>query len=278
MSARAVNRWGWRVLNAYGALFIVFLYGPLLLILIYSFNSNRINMAIWSGFTLDWYRSIFGLTTSLDSDAFYVESTDQLLAAVRNSFVVALFASTISTVIGTAAALALARYSFRLRNFYQGLLFLPMMMPDIVLGIALLVFFVGIGLQLGIATIVIGHCTFLASYVFIVVSARLAGMDTQIEEASADLGAGPWTTFRRITLPQIMPGVIGGFLLAFIISLDDVVITYFISGVDSQTLPLFVFSMMRRGIKPEINAIAMLLVVFSFVVAATGLFLRSRRA
>ncbi|HEX2257964.1 MAG TPA: ABC transporter permease [Afifellaceae bacterium] len=278
MSARAANRWGWRLLNAYGALFIVFLYGPLLLILIYSFNSNRINMAIWSGFTLDWYRSIFGLTTSLDSDAFYVESTGQLLAAVRNSFVVALFASTISTAIGTAAALALARYSFRLRNFYQALLFLPMMMPDIVLGIALLVFFVGVGLQLGIATIVIGHCTFLASYVFIVVSARLAGMDTQIEEASADLGAGPWTTFRRITLPQIMPGVIGGFLLAFIISLDDVVITYFISGVDSQTLPLFVFSMMRRGIKPEINAIAMLLVVFSFVVAATGLFLRSRRA
>lgn len=278
MSVKPRSRLGWRLLNLYGALFIIVLYGPLLLILVYSFNANKINMAIWSGFTLDWYRSIFGLQTSLDSDAFYVESTDQLLAAVRNSFVVALFASTISTAIGTAAALALNRYAFRLRNFYQGLLFLPMMMPDIVLGIALLVFFVGAGFRLGLATIVIGHCTFLASYVFIVVSARLAGMDTQIEEASADLGAGPWTTFRRVTLPQIMPGVIGGFLLAFIISLDDVVITYFISGVDSQTLPLFIFSMMRRGIKPEINAIAMLLVVFSFVVAATGLFIRSRRS
>jgi spermidine/putrescine transport system permease protein len=277
VTGRAQSRLGWRLLNAYGALFLVFLYGPLLLILIYSFNANSINMAIWSGFTLDWYRSIFGLQTSLDSDAFYLESTDQLLAAVRNSFVVALFASTVSTAIGTAAALALSRFRFRLRNFYQGLLFLPMMMPDIVLGIALLIFFVGAGFQLGIATIVIGHCTFLASYVFIVVSARLAGMDTQLEEASADLGAGPWTTFRRVTLPQIMPGVVGGFLLAFIISLDDVVITYFISGVDSQTLPLFIFSMMRRGIKPEINAIAMLLVVFSFLVAATGLFLRSRR-
>ena len=278
MSGRAGGRLGWRFLHLYGALFLVFLYGPLVLILVYSFNSNSINMAIWSGFTLDWYRSIFGLQTSLDSDAFYLESTDQLLAAVRNSFVVALFASTVSTVIGTAAALGLSRYAFRLRNFYQGLLFLPMMMPDIVLGIALLVFFVGAGFQLGIATIVIGHCTFLASYVFIVVSARLAGMDTQIEEASADLGAGPWTTFRRVTLPQIMPGVLGGFLLAFIISLDDIVITYFISGVDSQTLPLFIFSMMRRGIKPEINAIAMLLVVFSFLVAAAGLFLRSKRA
>jgi spermidine/putrescine transport system permease protein len=278
MRSRAARRPGWLLLNLYGALFIVFLYGPLLLILIYSFNANRINMAIWDGFTLDWYRSIFGMRTNLSSDAFYVESTGELLKAVRTSFVVAFFASTISTVIGTAAALALARYSFRLRNFYQGLLLLPMLMPDIVLGIALLVFFVGAGFTLGIGTIVIGHCTFLASYVFIVVSARLAGMNTDIEEASADLGANPWTTFRRITLPQIMPGVIGGFLLAFIISLDDVVITYFISGVDSQTLPLFIFSMMRRGIKPEINAIAMLLVIFSFVVAATGLFLRSRRA
>jgi spermidine/putrescine transport system permease protein len=278
MRTRAARRPGWLLLNLYGALFIVFLYAPLLLILIYSFNANRINMAIWDGFTLDWYRSIFGLRTNLSSDAFYVESTDELLKAVRTSFIVAFLASTISTAIGTAAALALARYAFRLRNFYQGLLLLPMMMPDIVLGIALLVFFVGAGFSLGIGTIVIGHCTFLASYVFIVVSARLAGMNTDIEEASADLGAGPWTTFRRITLPQIMPGVVGGFLLAFIISLDDVVITYFISGVDSQTLPLFIFSMMRRGIKPEINAIAMLLVIFSFVVAAMGLFLRSRRA
>ncbi|MBA3518645.1 MAG: ABC transporter permease [Rhizobiales bacterium] len=277
MRARATSRLGWNLLHFYGALFLAFLYGPILLILVYSFNANPINMAIWSGFTLDWYRSIFGLQTSLDSDAFYLESTDQLLRAVRNSFVVALFASTVSTLIGTAAALALNRYSFRARNYFQGLLFLPMVMPDIVLGIALLIFFVGAGFTLGLATIVIGHCTFLASYVCIVVSARLAGMDTQIEEASADLGAGPWTTFRRVTLPQIMPGVVGGFLLAFIISLADVVITYFISGVDSQTLPLFIFSMMRRGIKPEINAIAMLLVVFSFVVAAIGLFLRSRQ-
>jgi spermidine/putrescine transport system permease protein len=255
----------------------VFLYGPLILILVYSFNANRINMAIWSGFTLDWYRSLFGFKTSLDSDAFYVESTDQLLLAVENSFIVAIVASTVSTAIGTAAALALNRYSFRARNFFQGLLFLPMVMPDIVLGIALLIFFVGAGFTLGIGTIVIGHCTFLASYVCIVVGARLAGMDTQLEEASADLGANPWITFRRVTLPQIMPGVLGGFLLAFIISLDDVVITYFIAGVDSQTLPLFIFTMMRRGIKPEINAIAMLLVAFSFVVAATGLFLRSRQ-
>jgi spermidine/putrescine transport system permease protein len=264
-------------LAGYGGIFIAFLYAPLLLLLIYSFNANTVNMAVWSGFTLDWYRSLFGLKTNLTSDVFYIESTDQLLAAVRNSLIVAILASGISTIIGTAAAIAMARFRFKAKGFYDALLLMPMIMPDIVLGIALLIFFVGAGFKLGIATIVLGHCSFLASYVFIVVSARLAGMDRTLERASADLGASPRTTFFKITLPQMMPGVVGGFLLAFIISLDDVVITYFIAGVDSQTLPLFILGMMRRGIKPEINALAMLLVLFSFMVAATGLYVRSRR-
>jgi spermidine/putrescine transport system permease protein len=265
------------LLLGYGGLFIALLYAPLLLLLVYSFNSNTVNMAVWSGFTLDWYRSLFGLRTNLSSDVFYIESTEQLLSAVRNSLIVALFASSISTVIGTAAAMGLSKFRFRLKPFYDALLLMPMIMPDIVLGIALLIFFVGVGIKLGIITIILGHCSFLASYVFIVVSARLAGLDRTLELASSDLGAAPWQTFRRVTLPLMMPGVIGGFLLSFIISLDDVVITYFIAGVDSQTLPLFIFGMMRRGIKPEINALAMLLVLFSFVVAATGLYIRSRR-
>lgn len=154
---------------------------------------------------------------------------------------------------------------------------MPMVMPDIVLGIALLVFFVTFGIKLGLMSIIVGHCTFLVSYVFIVVTARLAGMDQSLEQASADLGATPWTTFRRITLPQIMPGVIGGALLAFIISMDDLVITYFIAGVDSTTLPVFIYGMLRRGVKPEINAIATLMLVFSFVIASLGLYLRSRK-
>jgi spermidine/putrescine transport system permease protein len=196
---------------------------------------------------------------------------------VKNSAIVALCASIVSTAIGTAAAVALARSAQKLKSFYNVLLMMPMIMPDIVLGIALLIFFASVGLKLGLATIIIGHCTFLSSYVFLVVSARLAGMDGSLEEASSDLGASYFTTFRRITLPLIMPGVVGGFLLAFIISLDDVVITYFIAGVDAETLPLFILGMMRRGIKPEINAMAMLLVIFSFVVAAAGLWLRSRK-
>lgn len=270
-------RFGRRLLGGYSLAFFVFLYLPIGLIVAYSFNSNPINMMIWDGFSLDWYRSLFGLSTNLSENALYVESTDQLLAALRTSLVVALTTTAISTVIGTLTALAIARYRFRLQKFYRVLLFMPMLMPDIVLGIALLIFFVGVGMPLGKGSIIIGHCTFLISYVFLIVSARLAGMDTRLEEASADLGASPWTTFRRVTLPQILPGVIGGALLAFIISMDDLVITYFIAGVDSTTLPVFIYGMIRRGIKPEINAIATLLLIASLLIAALGLYLRNRK-
>lgn len=266
-----------RLLTGYSLLFFVFLYAPILLIVGYSFNSNPINMMVWDSFTLDWYRSIFGLSTRLGESALYAESTDQLLAAVRTSLIVATTTTLFSTVVGTLTALAIARYRFRLQSFYRFLLFMPMVMPDIVLGIALLIFFVSAGVPLGTGSIILGHCTFLISYVFIIVSARLAGMDTQLEEASADLGAGPWTTFRRITLPLIAPGIAGGAMLAFIISMDDLVITYFISGVDSTTLPVFIYSMIRRGIKPEINAIATLLLLASLVIAAGGLYLRSKQ-
>lgn len=268
------NRIG--LLGLYGVLFFAFIYAPIILIVVFSFNANPVNMMIWSGFTLDWYRSIFGLSTGLDELSLYVQSTDQLLKAVRNSLVVALTTTLVATVFGTSVALAVARFHFRLRSFYRALMFMPMIMPDIVLGIALLVFFVSFGMSLGLVSIIIGHCTFLTSYVFIVVSARLAGMDRSLEEASADLGADGWTTFRKVTLPLILPGVIGGALLAFIISMDDLVITYFISGVDSTTLPVFIYGMLRRGIKPEINAIATVMLVFSFVVASLGLYLRSR--
>ncbi|CAE6962523.1 Spermidine Putrescine ABC transporter permease component potC (TC_3.A.1.11.1) [Ectopseudomonas oleovorans] len=272
-----IARLGRRLLGGYSLAFFVFLYLPIALIVAYSFNGNPINMMIWDGFSLDWYRSLLGLSTSLSENALYIESTDQLLAALRTSLVVALSTTAISTLVGTLTALALARYRFRLRMFYRVLLFMPMLMPDIVLGIALLIFFVGVGMPLGKGSIIIGHCTFLISYVFLIVSARLAGMDTRLEEASADLGASPWTTFRRVTLPQILPGVIGGALLAFIISMDDLVITYFIAGVDSTTLPVFIYGMIRRGIKPEINAIATLLLLASLLIAAVGLYLRNRK-
>ncbi len=269
--------WRRRLLGGWGIAFLIFVYAPIVMIVVFSFNSNPINMMIWSGFTFDWYWTIFGYPTELNEQTLYVESTDQLLAAVQNSLVVAAVTTGFATVLGTMTALALYRYRFRAQRFYQGLLYMPMVMPDIVLGIALLVFFVNIGMSLGLVSIMIGHSTFLVSYVFVVVSARLAGMDTSLEEASADLGANEWVTFRRVTLPHILPGVIGGALLAFIISMDDLVITYFIAGVDSTTLPVFIYGMLRRGVKPEINAIATLMLMFSIFVASLGLWLRSRR-
>lgn len=264
-------------LTLYTVLFFAFIYIPLAVIALYSFNANPVNMMVWSGFTTEWYAQVLGFRTTVSENALYIESTDQLIAAVLNSLKIALFTTSISTVLGTAIALALHRYSFLGRRFYQVVMFIPMLMPDIVLGIALLIFFISAGIRLGVTTIVIGQCTFLISYVFIVVSARLAGMDRTLENASADLGANEWITFRRVVLPQLMPGIVGGGLLAFIISMDDLVITYFIAGVDVTTLPMFIFAMLRRGIKPEINAIAVMMLTFSFLVASLGLYLRSRQ-
>ncbi|RGP35732.1 ABC transporter permease [Pseudotabrizicola alkalilacus] len=274
------NPWGWIALTGFSLLFFAFIYAPLLVIIGYSFNANPVNMMIWEGFTLDWYAGLFGLSdraTGVGNRAAYIESTDQMLAALRTSLTVAVFTTTISTVIGTATAIALARYRFRGRGFYNGFLMLPMMMPDIVLGIGLLIFFVTLGMQLSLVTIIIGHCTFLTSYVFIIVQARIAGLDPALEEASADLGASEWTTLRKVLLPQLAPGIMGGALLAFVISMDDLVITYFISGVGDTTLPVFIFGMIRRGVKPEINAIATLIILASVIIAALGLWLRSRK-
>lgn len=270
----------WLLLTLYSAIFFVFIYLPLAIIVIYSFNSNPLDMSSWQHFTLDWYRGLFGLkdvSSGIGTSAVYVESTDQLLKALRNSLIVAGTTTIISTTIGTATAIAMTRFRFRLRGAYQGMMMLPMMMPDIVLGIGLLIFFVTLGFKLSLLTIIIGHCTFLSSYVFIVVQARMAALDPALEEASADLGANEWVTFKKVLLPQLMPGVIGGALLAFIISMDDLVITYFIAGTDSTTLPMFIFSMVRRGVKPEINAIATLIILASLIIAAVGLYFRSRR-
>ena len=271
---------GWLLLTCYSLIFFSFIYLPLAVIVVYSFNSNPMDMTSWQSFTLDWYRGLFGLADvgpSIGTSAIYVESTDQLLKALKNSLIVATTTTIISTTIGTATAIAMTRFQFRLRNAYQGLMMMPMMMPDIVLGIGLLIFFVTLGFKLSLLTIIIGHCTFLSSYVFIVVQARMAALDPALEEASADLGANGWFTFKKVLMPQLMPGIVGGALLAFIISMDDLVITYFVAGIDSTTLPMFIFSMLRRGVKPEINAIATLVILASLIIAVIGLYLRSRR-
>jgi spermidine/putrescine transport system permease protein len=274
------NPVGWAALTAFSLAFFAFIYAPLFIIIGYSFNSNPVNMMVWESFTFDWYTGLLGLSdriTDTGNRAAYIESTDLMLAALRNSLIIAVFTTTISTLIGTATAIALARYRFSGRGFYNGFMMVPMMMPDIVLGIGLLIFFVTIGMNLSMLTIIIGHCTFLTSYVFIIVQARMAGLDPALEEASADLGASEWTTLRKVLLPQLAPGIMGGALLAFVISMDDLVITYFVSGTGDTTLPVFIFGMIRRGVKPEINAIATLIILASVVIAALGLWLRSRK-
>lgn len=269
-------RRGW--LTIFALLFLAFLYAPLAVIIGYSFNANPLNMLVWEGFTLDWYKGIFGIgERQLDAAerAIYIESTPQMLAALRNSLVVAVSTTVIATTLGTCAALGL-RDRFRGRQALTGAMLLPMLMPDIVLGIGLLVFFSTIGMKLSLLTIIVGQSTFLTAYVYTVVRARLSRLDPALEQASADLGAGPWTTFRKITLPQLLPGLLGGALLAFIISMDDLVITYFIAGPGSQTLPIFIFGMIRRGVKPEINAIATLIILASAVIAGLGYWLATR--
>ena len=271
---------GWATLTLFSLAFFLFIYAPLFVIIGYSFNSNPVNMMIWEHFTLDWYRGLLGLgarAADANNRAVYVESTDKMLSALRTSLTVAVFTTTISTVVGTATAIALARYRFAADGFYKGFLLLPMMMPDIVLGIGLLIFFVSVGMKLSMLTIVIGHCTFLTSYVFIIVQARIAGLDPALEEASGDLGASEWVTLRKVLLPQLAPGIVGGALLAFVISMDDLVITYFVAGTDNTTLPVFIFGMVRRGVKPEINAIATMMILASVVIAALGLWLRARK-
>jgi spermidine/putrescine transport system permease protein len=235
-----------RLLAVHTGLVYAFLYLPIAVLMAFSFNAGE-RTAVWQGFTLDWYRRL------LDNEV--------LLRAVRNSVGVALATTAISTVLGTLAALALVRYEFRGKRATQGLLMLPIILPEIVLGAALLTFFGAAGLRLSLTTVVLAHVVFSVSYVAIVVRSRLASLDPALEEAARDLGAGPFETFRRVTLPLAAPGIQAGALLVFTLSIDDYVITSFVAGVGATTLPLHIYSMLKVGVTPEVNAISTLLLV-----------------
>ena len=223
-----------------------FLYVPIALVILYSFNSSRL-VTVWGGFSTQWYMSLF--------------ANEQLLAAASISLRIALVAAALSTVLGTCAAFALQRFGrFRLRMMFAGSLYAPLVMPEVIIGLALLLLFVGLGIGRGFWTIVIGHTTLGLCFVTVVVRARLVGFDRTLEEAAQDLGASPAQTFRTITLPLIAPAMAAGFLLAFTISLDDFVIASFTSGPGSTTLPMRIYSQMRLGLTPEINAISTLLI------------------
>jgi spermidine/putrescine transport system permease protein len=223
-----------------GAVYL-FLHLPLLILVLFSFNASRFSVA-WTGFTLDWYRSLAG--------------RPDILHGLKVSLIVGVLSTVISTVLGTALALALARHRFRGRMAFQSLLYIPLVTPEIVVGISLLTLFAGLKVGLGITTITIAHVAFSISFVTIVVQARLAGMDRHLEEAAMSLGADEWTTFRRVTLPLLMPGIAAGAMLAFTLSFDDYVITSFVAGSGSSTLPVVIYGMVRRNIDPAINAIS----------------------
>ncbi len=246
------------------ALFIYFfLYAPILVLLIFSFNDSRYTVS-WQGFSLRWYGALF--------------QNSILWERCLNSLIIGLVATLIATVLGTSAALLLERHRFPGRGAYMAAVYLPIIMPDIILAISLSLFYGLVHLPRGFATIIIGHVVLTLPFVTIVVRARLRGFDRQLEEAAADLGANEWATFRRVTLPLIAPGILGGALLAFTLSLDDFVLTFFTKGVGVDTLPVLIYSMQRKfGVTPEVNAISSLLLLNSTLFVLLSLRLQKHR-
>lgn len=242
--------WRSHVLCAYAMAILAFLYLPLLILALYSFNESRIN-AVWSGFTFDWYLALF--------------KNRRVLEALTNSLIVAFASTIVSTVLGTSAAIALNKYQYKYKNVINGLLYLPILIPEIVMGLSLLVLFSQAHIPLGKTSLILAHITFCVSFVVITVNARLEGMRPELEQAAMDLYATPFQTFRYVTLPLAMPGIVAGALMAFTLSIDDFIISFFVAGPNSTTLPLYIYAMVKRGISPEINALSTLLMLATIV-------------
>jgi spermidine/putrescine transport system permease protein len=223
-----------------------FLHIPILVLVAFSFNDSKFS-ASWVGFTLDWY--------------FRLLERPDILRGLKASLIVGGVSTVISAVLGTLVALALARHRFRGRTALEGFLYVPIVTPEIVVGISLLILFALVKIPLGLTTIIIAHVAFSLSFVVIVVLARLEGMDQHLEEAAMTLGADEITTFWKVTVPQLWPGILAGALLAFTMSFDDFVITSFVSGSGSSTLPIVVYGMVRRNIEPSINAISTIILL-----------------
>lgn len=254
------NRW----LTAYAMAGYAFLFAPIVVLIVFSFNDSRRNFQ-WRGFTLDWYPTLL--------------ANDEVIDALAVTFRVAMVAVVVSTVLGTLLGLALARLRFRGRAATETLLLVPMVTPEIVMGLSLLVFFFQLfGARGSFAQLAIAHATFCISYVAIVVRARAAGMDPRLEEAARDLGASAIGAFRYVTLPLVAPAIVSGALLAFALSFDDYVVSTFNAGVGSSTLPLYIYSKVKFGVTPEINAISTVIVAITAVVILAAWRIGQRRA
>lgn len=249
------------LLGIHSLIMMVFIYVPIAFIIAYSFNSSRL-AADWSGFTFDWYISLF--------------SNRHVMEALSNSLIIAVVSTIVSTVFGTISALAIRKLGKKMKVGFGGLLYLPIIIPDIIMGLSLLVLFNQFQMPLGKITIIIAHITFSMSYVHVVITTRLIGMGNQLEEAANDLGAGAWQTFRYVTLPQIFPGIIAGALIAFTLSLDDFMVSFFVSGPSSTTLPIYIYGQVKRGISPEINALCTILILVSVTLIFLAQFMLNR--
>ncbi len=235
----------------------VFLYLPMVILIIFSFNESKL-VTVWAGFSTKWYGEVLRNTAFLDAAWVTVK--------------VAVVSSTLATVLGTMAAIVMVRAGrFRGRTMFSGMIYAPMVMPEVITGLSLLLLFISLNIERGITTIVLAHTTFAMCYVSVVVSSRLVSFDRSLEEAALDLGCSPFQAFRLVTLPIIAPAVISGWLLAFTLSLDDLVIASFASGPGATTLPMKIWSSVRLGVSPEINALStlMILIVTMGVVAAS---------
>jgi spermidine/putrescine transport system permease protein len=261
-----------RILAGNAWIVFAFLYLPILVLIVLSFNDNT-RVGVWTEASLRWYGEMF-------------ENT-RIMGALRTSILVAVMSTAVSTVLGTAAALSLERFRYKGQRAFDGLLYLPVIIPDITMAVMLLLFFVqafdiiflitGVGLSRGVGTITLAHIAFNISFVALVVRARLSGLDNSLEEAAADLYASRWMAFRKVTLPLIAPGVAGGALLALTLSLDDVVIAEFVSGAGTTTLPVYVFGALRRGVTPLINAVSVLMLAGSILLVLGSLAISRRR-
>ncbi len=236
-------------LGAFTWLFFAYLYAPIAILIVFSFNESR-SATVWSAFSFDWYLKAFG--------------NDDIQRAALNSIVIATVATGITTVVAILAALVMARGGrFRGQAASYGVLMLPLMVPEIVTAVATLSFFATIGLSLGLGNVIISHTVFCIPFAFLPIRARLQGMDMTLEQAAQDLYADEWRSFRHVTLPLLMPGILSGAMLAFIISIDDFIITLMVAEAGSTTLPLYIYGMVRIGITPEVNAVSTVMFAIS---------------
>ncbi len=250
-----------RVLNLFAALVYIFMYVPIIILVVFSFDNSRLAVE-WHGFTLSWYQKLF--------------QNEAVKSALFNSLIVASIAVTVSVFMGVLVAVGLSRARFKGMALIRGLIVLPIIVPEIAMAVGALILFIAIGLPLGFATVLVAHIIFCLSYVALTVAARLEGLNPQLAEAALDLGATPVEAFCKVTLPILAPGIISGALLAFVLSLDDFVITQFTAGVGATTLPLRIYSMVKFGVSPEINALSTLMLTVTFLITLTAEWIRMR--